>query len=145
MKRHSNREKVLIQPQAEVDVAGLINKIQEHLISLERKIDTLISRPYTPANERHFEHSYRNDRGRQSGGFSERKFYKVICTDCGKECEVPFKPGQDRPVYCKECFSKRRNSGNLFKPKHDNMPIESNENRKFGKKKKPFSRRLKKR
>lgn len=145
MKRHYDREKDLIQSQAEADVAGLINKIQEHLISLERKIDTLISRSYTPAKERHFEHSHRNDRGRQSGGFRERKFYKVICADCGKECEVPFKPGQDRPVYCRDCFSKRRNSGNLFKVKHDNIPMEIDENQKFGKKKKPFSRRQKKR
>ncbi|MCK5451357.1 MAG: hypothetical protein KAI70_06295, partial [Candidatus Omnitrophica bacterium] len=26
-----------------------------------------------------------------------------------KECEVPFKPRDDRPVYCKDCFSKRKN------------------------------------
>ncbi|MBN1526851.1 MAG: hypothetical protein JW919_04615 [Candidatus Omnitrophica bacterium] len=44
-----------------------------------------------------------------------RTMYKVICADCRKECEVPFKPAGDRPVYCKECFTKRRNSG-TFKP-----------------------------
>jgi ATP-dependent RNA helicase DeaD len=37
-----------------------------------------------------------------------REKYKTICTDCGKECEVPFKPDPDRPVYCYECWSKRR-------------------------------------
>ena len=28
--------------------------------------------------------------------------------DCGKECEVPFKPDGTRPVYCQECYAKRR-------------------------------------
>ncbi|MDD5042466.1 MAG: hypothetical protein PHV40_02225 [Candidatus Omnitrophica bacterium] len=34
---------------------------------------------------------------------------KAVCSDCKKECEVFFKPREDRPVYCKECFAKRRN------------------------------------
>ena len=38
-----------------------------------------------------------------------REMHKVICSDCKNECEVPFKPRGDRPVYCKDCFSKRKN------------------------------------
>ena len=34
--------------------------------------------------------------------------YKAVCTDCGNECEVPFKPDPNRPVYCRECWTKRR-------------------------------------
>ncbi|MFQ6074673.1 MAG: CxxC-x17-CxxC domain-containing protein [Candidatus Bathyarchaeia archaeon] len=34
--------------------------------------------------------------------------YKIICADCGKEAEVPFKPDETRPVYCRECYRKRR-------------------------------------
>lgn len=31
------------------------------------------------------------------------------CSDCGTEItELPFEPSADRPVYCKECWSKRR-------------------------------------
>jgi len=37
-----------------------------------------------------------------------REMHKAICAKCKKECEVPFKPSGDRPVYCKECFSKHR-------------------------------------
>ncbi len=33
---------------------------------------------------------------------------KIICADCGKEGEVPFKPTAGRPVYCQECFPKHR-------------------------------------
>lgn len=31
------------------------------------------------------------------------------CADCGKEItELPFEPDQDRPIYCRDCWSKRR-------------------------------------
>ncbi|MEM2918004.1 MAG: CxxC-x17-CxxC domain-containing protein [Candidatus Altiarchaeota archaeon] len=38
----------------------------------------------------------------------ERKTYKITCSDCGAEAEVPFKPAGDRPVYCRECYQKHR-------------------------------------
>lgn len=40
--------------------------------------------------------------------FGEREMHKAKCAECGKECEVPFKPEEGRPVYCQECFRKRR-------------------------------------
>jgi len=48
--------------------------------------------------------------GRNGSGFNRppREMHKVICSDCGKETEVPFKPTEGRPVYCRECFSKHR-------------------------------------
>jgi CxxC-x17-CxxC domain-containing protein len=30
----------------------------------------------------------------------------VICSACGKKCEVPFKPTSSKPVYCDDCFIK---------------------------------------
>ena len=51
-----------------------------------------------------------NNRG---GGFKRdfggpREMHKATCSDCGKECEVPFKPKEDRPVYCQDCFQKHK-------------------------------------
>lgn len=43
---------------------------------------------------------------RRFGG--PREMHKVTCSDCGVETEVPFKPIEGRPVYCKECYSKRK-------------------------------------
>jgi len=46
------------------------------------------------------------------GGFNRgpREMHKATCGDCGKDCEVPFEPKQDKPVYCSECFqSHKRN------------------------------------
>ena len=36
---------------------------------------------------------------------------KTVCSQCGKETTVPFKPTQGRPVYCRECFQHRRSVG----------------------------------
>jgi CxxC-x17-CxxC domain-containing protein len=36
--------------------------------------------------------------------------HKATCSSCGKECDLPFKPTGDRPVYCRDCFAK--NGGN---------------------------------
>jgi len=52
----------------------------------------------------------RNFGGRRNfGGPREpREMHKAICSDCGKECEVPFVPTEGRPVYCRECLPKYR-------------------------------------
>jgi CxxC-x17-CxxC domain-containing protein len=39
---------------------------------------------------------------------SNRQFTKVTCAQCGVETEVPFVPRNDRPVLCRDCFSKER-------------------------------------
>ena len=42
--------------------------------------------------------------------------FKAVCSDCGQECEIPFKPTEGRPVKCKDCFRKGRpqRGGNNF-------------------------------
>jgi CxxC-x17-CxxC domain-containing protein len=44
--------------------------------------------------------------GNRGGGYGSRQMYPVVCADCGQQTEVPFEPRNDRPVYCRECFSK---------------------------------------
>ncbi|MBI2856352.1 MAG: zinc-ribbon domain containing protein [Chloroflexi bacterium] len=41
-------------------------------------------------------------------GYIQREMYPVVCAACGKDTTVPFQPRGDRPVYCRECFSKQR-------------------------------------
>ena len=52
------------------------------------------------------------DRGNRGGGsgrdFGPKEMHKATCAECGKECEVPFKPTEGRPVYCRDCFAKRK-------------------------------------
>jgi len=40
--------------------------------------------------------------------FGPREMHKATCSECGKECEVPFKPTEGKPVYCRDCFQKRK-------------------------------------
>jgi CxxC-x17-CxxC domain-containing protein len=55
------------------------------------------------------------DSGRRSfggGGRSERpQMFKATCDQCGRECEVPFRPSGDKPVYCSDCFEGKREDG----------------------------------
>lgn len=46
-----------------------------------------------------------------SGTTVQRVETKTVCSQCGKETTVPFKPTQGRPVYCRECFQQRRTMG----------------------------------
>lgn len=46
--------------------------------------------------------------GGQRRDFGPREMHKATCADCGKECEVPFKPTEGRPVYCRDCFMKKK-------------------------------------
>jgi CxxC-x17-CxxC domain-containing protein len=34
--------------------------------------------------------------------------FKVVCSECSVECEVPFQPKADKPVFCKKCWSKHK-------------------------------------
>ena len=50
----------------------------------------------------------------QRGGYGrsedrpKREMFKATCSDCGGVAELPFQPSGDRPVYCRDCFSKHR-------------------------------------
>ncbi len=37
-----------------------------------------------------------------------REMHKATCSDCGQETEVPFKPIEGRPVYCRDCYQKHK-------------------------------------
>ncbi len=49
-----------------------------------------------------------DDRGGRP--FSKPELFAAVCSTCGKNCEVPFRPSSDKPVYCSGCFGKK--SGN---------------------------------
>ncbi|MEE9564774.1 MAG: CxxC-x17-CxxC domain-containing protein [Candidatus Hydrothermarchaeaceae archaeon] len=42
------------------------------------------------------------------GGRRPREMHDVICADCGEATQVPFRPSEDKPVYCRDCYAKRR-------------------------------------
>jgi CxxC-x17-CxxC domain-containing protein len=54
----------------------------------------------------------RKSAGRNDGGNgeyrSDREMYDAVCAQCGKPTQIPFRPKNDRPVYCRDCFNKKR-------------------------------------
>ena len=45
------------------------------------------------------------------GGFRERRpreMFEATCSNCGKTAMVPFRPTSGKPVYCDDCFQRRR-------------------------------------
>ena len=48
--------------------------------------------------------------GGQNSGDRQTVMHPAVCSNCGKDCEVPFRPSNGKPVYCKECFGDKRNS-----------------------------------
>jgi len=49
--------------------------------------------------------------GRDFGGGGRPMMHRATCGDCGKECEVPFRPTGERPVFCNDCFRNHKNEG----------------------------------
>ncbi|MBU1992646.1 hypothetical protein KKG51_03035 [Patescibacteria group bacterium] len=64
------------------------------------------------------------ERGRQDRG--RQDMYKATCADCGKNCEVPFRPSGDKPVYCSNCFGKGDSSGPRRSDRSSEKPDQSN-------------------
>jgi CxxC-x17-CxxC domain-containing protein len=40
----------------------------------------------------------------EGNGGRSRAMHDVICSNCGKQTQVPFVPTGARPVYCLDCF-----------------------------------------
>ena len=45
---------------------------------------------------------------RKNNNKAQREMFVATCASCGGEAKVPFKPREDRPVYCSECFAKMK-------------------------------------
>ena len=76
-------------------------------------------------------------RGGSRGGFGggrpsfggarggDREMFSTVCSNCGKECQVPFRPTNGKPVYCSDCFEKMGNRSDRSsndRPRFDDRP-----------------------
>jgi CxxC-x17-CxxC domain-containing protein len=107
-------------PKIDPYIDGLMAKLLERLVHLERKMDTVISQTANrssgngqPQKPLHVPQAPQQPR-------RDRTLYEAICADCSKVCEVPFKPSEDRAVYCKECWARRKSGGRDSRP---GMPV----------------------
>jgi CxxC-x17-CxxC domain-containing protein len=44
----------------------------------------------------------------EKGGPRGRVETAAVCSGCGRETTIPFKPTQGRPVFCRDCFKDRK-------------------------------------
>jgi len=102
-------------------VAGMM-KLVERLEVMEKKMDTLMSkvsnlptdvRRSVQSGQVHFVPSHQmavetQVKPHQPQEHRERILFDAICGDCRKNCKVPFRPSENRPVYCPECFAIRK-------------------------------------
>jgi CxxC-x17-CxxC domain-containing protein len=50
----------------------------------------------------------RSSRDRYPRDERKSEMHTVTCGDCGDECQIPFEPKFNRPVYCSKCFQKNK-------------------------------------
>jgi CxxC-x17-CxxC domain-containing protein len=104
-----------------VDIEDLLGELHARLDAIGEKLDALLSK-YTvllrmvsterdPGFKTHATVAKKFPIP-QDNVPRERKMYKAVCAECNVSCEVPFVPRADRPVYCKSCYSNRRNEKN---------------------------------
>lgn len=86
-------------------------------------------------NMGNFNRGGRSGTGRSFGGRrdfnrgSDRPtLHKAICSKCGKECEVPFRPTGAKPVFCRDCFRDNGAASDSRRPE-GNFPRQSFNNR----------------
>lgn len=71
---------------------------------------------HQPVRRRDCRNARKNERGLSgtngdrgfSGNRAPREMFPAVCDECGKETEVPFQPTAGKPLYCSDCFEKRR-------------------------------------
>jgi len=132
MKKNVKSDKNSATKTVKQDMTEMLTKMQEQIAAVDRKIDIVLSRisaklfeerPQAQKPSQQPGNQARTNTVKQGGSFRERIMHKAVCADCKKECEVPFQPKGDRPVYCKDCFSKRR-SGQAPREHIVNKPAE---------------------
>ncbi len=66
-----------------------------------------------------------------------KEMFPAKCSECGRSCEVPFRPNGEKPVFCNDCFNAQKESmsGNFApKPRFEKPRFDRNDRpqRDFG-------------
>ncbi len=122
---------------SEIDLKEFIKKTEEQFLLLNQKIDKLLSSqaaqkitlPKSPSIgvNKQTGQPFQHQKPQEKKHFG-RPMYKTICAECGKECEVPFKPTGERPIFCKPCFTNRKKP--FVHKNQDNTSVKENTTQK---------------
>lgn len=50
-------------------------------------------------------------KGKEGKDRARSAMHSATCSQCGNECQVPFKPNGRKPVLCSQCFGKTKSTG----------------------------------
>lgn len=61
----------------------------------------------------------RDNRYGPKRSFGGPRLFSATCVECGNECQVPFQPTGNRPVFCRDCFKNQgEGAGNSAAPSY---------------------------
>lgn len=40
--------------------------------------------------------------------YRPRELHDAKCSECKKDCQVPFKPTSGKPIFCRDCYAKKK-------------------------------------
>lgn len=63
-----------------------------------------------------FDRDDRGGRGSFGGRPGRTEMFDATCSECGKECQVPFRPNGRKPVLCSVCFGKSGGASSERRP-----------------------------
>ncbi len=77
------------------------------------------------SRQRQFSRGGSRDRDSGSSRFrgddrSERELFEATCDKCGKQCSLPFRPTNSKPVYCSDCFRQQKDRSEMRSSGSDN-------------------------
>ncbi|MFB5611946.1 MAG: CxxC-x17-CxxC domain-containing protein [Nitrosarchaeum sp.] len=99
----------------------------------DKKFDRYSKSKQTSSKNDEPSRSYRNSRDdrpsrdRYSRDDRKSEMHTVTCGDCGDECQIPFEPKFNRPVYCSECFRKNKPQESGDRYSRDDRPSRSDQ------------------
>jgi len=103
------------------DIYELITTIQGQLAVLDKKFDNFMTKSLTELAQAMAAAKaapvrpviVQQPANRLLAERPTRPMYAVICYGCGENCEVPFKPSGNRPVFCRKCFARRKEQSRI--------------------------------
>ncbi len=117
-----------------VNDSEILARIEAQIIALDRKVDALMMRSSSkPVERERSSYSSRGFDSHQKG----KMMHKAVCSECGNQCDIPFKPIGNRPVFCSECFAKQQSDG----PSESRFDKKPRDFRKPGGSPKPFHKK----
>lgn len=89
-------------------LSKIAGELEELNVNIKRLAEVQEKRAAFRKQHPRFERNMGGEEERGGRYGRSRTMYKVTCSDCGKEMEIPFKLTRGRPVYCRNCFRKHR-------------------------------------